>query len=115
MLAKGVCIASSHGRVRTAEQREVVGKPSLIGVSQILADGAAEEQDQDHRCRDPEGSVEVRVALEHVEEVGAGEERGPAAGQDGRCVDVEELGVEGDGPEEALRRALGGCRGRREA
>lgn len=105
----------SHRRVRTAEQREVVGKRSLIAVRQILADSAAEEEDQDDRRRDPEGPVEVGVALEHVEEVGAGEERSPAAGQDGRRVHVEELGVEGDGPEEALRGAVGGCRGRREA
>jgi hypothetical protein len=72
---------------------------------QILANGTAEEEDEDDRSGDPKGSVEVRVAVEDVEEVCTRVERGPAARQDGRGVDIKELGVEGHGPEEALRGA----------
>jgi hypothetical protein len=68
----------------------------------ILADRSRQEQDYNDRSGDPEGSVEVWVALEDVEEVLARVERGAAAGEDLVGVDVEELLVEGDAPEETL-------------
>ena len=67
-----------------------------------LANGSAQEQDQDHRCRDPEGTVQIRVALEHVQEVRARVQGRPAPCQNSRGVDIEELRVERDGPEEPL-------------
>lgn len=69
---------------------------------EVLADGAGDEEDEDDGGGDPEGAVEVRVAFEGVEEGGARVEGCEAAGEDGGGVDVEELGVEGEGPEEAL-------------
>jgi len=69
---------------------------------QVLADRAGQEQDHHDRSRDPEWPVEVRVAFEDVEEVLARVERGAAASEDLVGVDVEELLVEGDAPEEAL-------------
>lgn len=69
---------------------------------QVLADSACQEQDHNDGCRDPEGSVEVRVALEDIEEVLAGVQRGAAAGEDLVGVNVEELLVEGNAPEEAF-------------
>lgn len=38
-----------------------------------------EEEDHDDGCRDPEGAVEIGVAVEGVEEVSAGIEGGPAS------------------------------------
>ena len=69
---------------------------------EVLADGAGQEEDHHHSRRDPEGAVEVGVALEDVEEVLARVEGCAAAGEDLGGVDVEELLVEGDAPEEAL-------------
>lgn len=89
--------------MHTTQQPEIIEKRRFAGRRQVLADSAAQEQDQDDRRGDPEGPVQVGVALEHVEEVGAGEQGGPAARQDSRGVDIEELRVEGHGPEEALR------------
>lgn len=72
---------------------------ALSRARQILRYRACEEQDHDDGGRDPEGAVEVRIAVQHVEEVGVGECDGAAAAQDFACVDVEELAVEGYGPE----------------
>jgi hypothetical protein len=69
---------------------------------QILADSARQEKDHNDGRRDPEGPVEVWVAFEDVEEVLARVEGGAAAGEDLVRVDVEELLVEADAPEETL-------------
>ena len=74
----------------------------LARARKVLTYRAREEEDDDDGGRDPERPVEVRVALEDVEEVLARVEGGAAAGEDLRGVDVEELLVEGDAPEEAL-------------
>ena len=74
----------------------------LARAGKILADRAGEEEDDNDGGRDPERPVEVRVALEDVEEVLARVEGGAAAGEDLRGVDVEELLVEGDAPEETF-------------
>jgi hypothetical protein len=69
---------------------------------QVLAYRASQEKNHDDCRRDPEGPVEVWVAFEYVEEVLAGVERGAAAGKNLVGVDVEELLVKADAPEEAL-------------
>jgi hypothetical protein len=69
---------------------------------QVLADSARQEQDHHDGRRDPEGPVEVGVAFEDVEEVLARVESGTTAGEDLVGVDVEELLVEADAPEETL-------------
>jgi hypothetical protein len=69
---------------------------------QVLADSARQEQDHHDGCRDPERPVEVWVALEDIEEVLAGVESGAAAGEDLVGVDIEELLVKSDAPEETL-------------
>jgi hypothetical protein len=74
----------------------------LARAREVLADRARQEQDDNDGGRDPERPVEVRVALEDVEEVLARVQRGAAAREDLGGVDVEELLVEGDAPEEAL-------------
>jgi hypothetical protein len=112
---EGVAVDEAGG---AAQQPEVIGKGGVMLGRQVLADGAAEEEDENDRGGNPKGPVEVRVAVENVEEVCARVERGPAARQYGRGIDVEELGVEGHGPEEALRGAAargGGRYGGREA
>lgn len=56
----------------------------LVCLGQVLADGAGEEEDHDDGGGDPEGAVEVGIAVQDVEEgrgVGEeGEEGVPAAG-----------------------------------
>lgn len=79
---------------------------------QVRTNRARQEQYQCHRRRDPDGAVKVRVAIKHVEEVRAREDGRVAAADDLVGVDVEELLVERDAPEEALGRAAGGARGR---
>lgn len=74
----------------------------LARAREVLTNSSCEEEDDDDGGRDPKRPVEVRVALEDVEEVLARVQRGAAARQDLRGVDVEELLVEGDAPEEAL-------------
>lgn len=87
----------------------------LAGTREVLADRTRQEEDDDDGGRDPERPVEVRVALEDVEEILARVERGAAARQDLRGVDVEELLVEGDAPEEAFGgRLLAGAWGAEE-
>lgn len=68
----------------------------------VLTDSSRQEEDHDHGCSDPEWPVEVWVAFEDVEEVLARVEGCAAAGEDLVCVDVEELLVEVDAPEEAF-------------
>ena len=68
---------------------------SLSLLRQIRADRPSQEQYHDHRGRDPERSVEIRIALQDIEEVLAREEGGAAAVEDLGGVDVEELLVEG--------------------
>jgi len=69
---------------------------------EILADGTRHEQDHHHGRRDPERPVQVRVAVQDVEKVGAREQCGPASLEDFVRVDVEELTVEGERPEEVF-------------
>lgn len=73
-----------------------------MGFGDILGDGAAEEEDEDDGGGDPEGAVEIWVAVEDVEEVCAGVEGNATAAKDFGGVDVEELGVEGERPKVAL-------------
>ena len=68
----------------------------------VLADRARHEQNHHHSRRDPERPVQVRVAVQHVEKVGAREQRSPASLEDFSRVDVEELAVEGERPEKVL-------------
>ena len=51
----------------------------LAGTREVLADRAGQEEDDNDSGRDPERPVEVRVALEDVEEVLAWVQRGAAA------------------------------------
>jgi hypothetical protein len=74
----------------------------LARARKVLTYRARQEKDDDDGGRDPERPVEVRVALEDVEEVLARVQGGAAAGENLGSVDVEELLVEGDAPEEAL-------------
>lgn len=84
------------------QQLEIVREMLLARAREVLADRAREEEDDDDGGRDPEGPVEVRIAFEDVEEVLARVEGGATAREDLVRVDVEELLVEGDAPEEAL-------------
>lgn len=84
--------------IHTAQEPKVVRERGLVRHGEVLADGTSEEEDKHDSGGDPEGPVQVRVTLEHVEEVGSGEEGGPASRQHRRGVDVEELRVEGYAP-----------------
>jgi hypothetical protein len=98
------------GARRTTQQSEVIDKRRGARVSDPLANSSSQEKDEHHRRGDPKRPVQVRVALEHVEEVRARVEGGPAARQHGRRVDVEELRVKRNGPEKSL--AAAAARGR---
>lgn len=91
------CVSIHHART-SAQQLEVIDKVVLAVVGQVLVDGAGEEKDDDDGGGDPHGPVQVRVALEHVKEVLARIYGGGAATQDLVGVNVEGLGVEGEGP-----------------
>lgn len=88
--------------IRTTKQFEVIDERFLSCRREVLAYSPSQEQDEHHRRRNPEGPVQVGVALEHVEEVGPREQGRPAPLQNGRCIDVKELRVEVYRPEEAL-------------
>jgi len=75
---------------------------ALAGVRQLPVDGAGQKQDHDDGGSDPERPIQVRVALERVEEVGAWVQRRPASLRHFRRVHVEVLRVEVDAPEVAL-------------
>ncbi len=75
---------------------------------QVLADGPRQEEDEDDGRGDPEGAIEIRVAVQDVEEGATGHEGGETAVEDVGGIDGEELGVEGEGPEVAFRGAGGG-------
>ena len=75
---------------------------------QLPTDRARHEEYEYDRGCNPEGPVQIRVTLQHIEEVGAWVQRGPASFEDLVGVDVEELRVEGDGPQELLRGATAG-------
>jgi len=72
----------------------------------VLADGTGQKEDHHHRCRDPEGAVEVGVSLEDIEEVLTRIESCAAAGEDLVGVDIEELLIEGYAPEKTFRGVL---------
>ena len=78
---------------------------ALAGVSQLPVDGAGQKQDHDDGGGDPERAVQVRIAFQCVEEVGARVQRRPASFRHFRRVHVEVLRVEVDAPEVALRGA----------
>ena len=96
-----------HQPRRAGEELEVVREMRSILSGQVLRYRSGEEEDDDDGGGDPEGPVEVGVAVQDVEEGRGvweeGEEGGAAAAQHGGGVDVEELGVEGEGPEVAFR------------
>lgn len=70
-----------------------------------------QEQDHNDSRSNPEGPVQIWVALEDVEKVATREDGGAASSEDFVGVDVEELCVEVDGPEVFLG-LEGGGRGR---
>lgn len=82
-----------------AQEAEIVREVAPPAVRKVLAYRARQEEDDDDGRGDPDGAVQVRVAVQHVEEVGARVQGGGAAAEDLCCVDVEGLGVEGEGPE----------------
>jgi len=79
----------------------------LPNLSQILRNRARHEQNDHHCRRDPKRPVQIRVAIKDIEEVCAGKQRGAASFENLVGVDVEELGVEGQCPEEVLVAARG--------
>lgn len=56
----------------TTKQSEVIRKMILSFSTEILTDGASQEEDHDDRRRDPDGTIEVRVAIEDIQEVSPG-------------------------------------------
>lgn len=88
---------------RSAQQLEVVAKVPLTSRRQPVAYASREEENNHHGRRDPERTIQIWIAVEDVEKVCTREERGGAPAQDLGRIDVEELRVEGDAPEVALR------------
>lgn len=100
-----------QGCTLTTEQRKVVYESLRRSPrGEVLTYGATDEKDEDDRRGDPEGPVQVRVPLEHIKKVGTRVQCRPTATQHGRCVDVEELRIVGNGPEISLARDCRRCR-----
>lgn len=93
---------------RAAEQGKVVLEVFLSLGGQFVADGPRQEQNHHDGRGDPEGPVQVGVAVHDVEErwcVGdEGQDGRPAPVQHRRGVDVEVLRVERQRPEHVLLR-----------
>lgn len=77
---------------------------------QIITNRPAQKQNKHHRRRDPKRAVQIRISLQHVQEVRPRVQRRPAPLQHAGRVDVKELRVEGQRPEEALAGARVGVR-----
>lgn len=69
--------------IHTTEQLEVIDEGFCTRCGEVLAYSTSQEQDEHHRRGYPERPVQIRVALEHIEEVGPGKQRGPASLQHG--------------------------------
>lgn len=102
----GVAIDEAAG---AAQKTKVVREMRFVVVAQVPGNGAGEEENEDHGGGDPERAVQVRVSVQDIEEGRARVERRCAAAEDFGRVDVEELRVEGERPQESLGR--GGGRG----
>lgn len=92
-----------HQAGRTGEEFEIILEMFSVFRGQLVGDGTGEEEDDHDSGGDPERPVQVRIAVQGIEE-GWGlrqerEEGVPTTGQHSRGVDVEELRVEGQGPE----------------
>ena len=83
-----------------------------IPIRQTLTHRARQEQYHDHRRCDPEWTIEIRVTVKHIQKVAAREDGGSASPEHIIRIDVEELSVEGDGPEVFLGLDRGGGGGR---
>ena len=83
----------------------------LSPAREVLIYRASKEQDHDDGCSDPHRAVEIGIPFEHVEEVETWVDGGFAAAEYFGCVDVEGLGVEGEGPEVVFSAGGGGGSG----
>lgn len=95
----GVAIHETCG---TTQKAKIVHEMAFVVGGQVLRDGACDEKDEDNGGGEPEGAVEVRVAIKEIQEGRARIEGGFAAAENFGSVDVEELRVKGEGPEEAF-------------
>ena len=82
----------------TAQQCEIIREMLLPLMIQVLAYCPCQKQYHNHRCRDPERTVEIRVPLQHIEEVCPWEDGCRAPLDHLICVHVKELRVEGETP-----------------
>jgi len=67
-----------------------------------MGDGAGDEEDEDDGGGDPEGAVEVGVAIKGIKKGRARVEGGEATMENGGGIDIKKLRVEGEGPEVAF-------------
>ena len=82
----------------TAQQCEIIREMLLPLMIQVLAYCSRQKQYHNHRCRDPERTIEIRVPLQHVEEVCPWEGCCRAPLDHLICVHIKELCVEGETP-----------------
>lgn len=71
--------------------------PFALG-SKVLVDCTGQEQDDNNSGCNPDRPVQVRVSLEHIEEVLARVDGRGAAAEHLVCVNIEGLRVKGEGP-----------------
>jgi hypothetical protein len=69
---------------------------SLAG--QLPTYGSRHKEYEDNGSRDPKRAIEVRIALQHIKEICARVQRRPTSFYHFIGVNVEVLGIEGDGP-----------------
>lgn len=105
----GVAIDEAGG---AAQEMKVIDEMDLEIVGQVAGNRAGEEENEDDGGGDPEGPVQVRVAVQDVEEGRARVEGRLAAAQDLGRIDVKVLRVEGERPQEAFGRGRGRARER---
>src|SRR5688572_26894445 len=93
---------SADKEERTTQQTKIIRKRRISMLPNRLANRSAQEQNQHHRSRNPKRSIQIRIPLQHIQEVRPGIQRRPTTRQNSRGINVKELRVERDGPEETL-------------
>lgn len=56
----------------TTQEREIIGKVCACSLMEVLIDCASQEQNKDHRCRNPEWSIQIRISFQNIQEVCSG-------------------------------------------
>ena len=109
----GLEVEGQQKGLHTTQQPEIITETirALPRIRKILAHSPAHKENEHNRRSDPERAVQVRVPIEHIEEVGARVQCRAAAAQHRGSIDIKELRVEAEGEEVLGRGGRGSGRG----